>query len=104
MSGTLGHIRRERQKQIDEQRQNEIRIIRQAQLVKNREDVIAEVCALFGWSKLDPFAQEMIDLAFAGEIVDIDKLKADIAAWKQAQEQPEEPQEETQDAAVSPSA
>lgn len=98
MSGTLGHVRRERQKDEDDRIAAEIREVRQLQLEKNREEVIAEVCKLFGWSKLDDFAQKMVDNAINGKIVDIDKLKSDISAWKQAQEEPQE----DHDAAVSP--
>lgn len=100
MSGTLGAIRR-KQAERDKQRQ---RIFeqgrRQAALVKNREAVIAEVCELFGWKELDPFAKEMIDKAFAGQIVDIKQLKADIADWLTKQSEPEE-SEETENADIS---
>jgi hypothetical protein len=71
-----------------------------AALQANREAVIAEVCALFGWKELDPFAKEMIDKAFAGQIVDIKQLKADIADWLTKQNEPEE-SEETEDADIS---
>jgi len=51
----------------------------------NREEVIAEVCAMFGWTSLDPFAKDMLDKAFAGQTVGIKQLKQDLAAWKEAQ-------------------
>ena len=100
MSGTLGSIRkqkaereRQRMKALEQSR-------KQAELQQNREAVIAEVCALFGWKELDPFAKEMIDKAFAGQIVDIKQLKADIADWLTKQIEPEE-SEETEDADIS---
>lgn len=97
MSGTLGAIRKKKaereamvQKAIAQSR-------KQAELQENREAVIAEVCALFGWKELDPFAREMIDKAFAGQIVDIKQLKADIADWQIKQSVTEE----TEDADIS---
>jgi hypothetical protein len=100
MSGTLGAIRkqkaereRQRLKALEQSR-------KQAELQVNREAVIAEVCALFGWKELDPFAKEMIDKAFAGQIVDIKQLKADIADWLTKQSEPEG-SEETEDADIS---
>ena len=55
---------------------------KQKSLRLNREAVIAEVCAMFGWKELDPFAKEMLDKAFAGRVVDVEQLKKDLAAWK----------------------
>lgn len=99
-SGTLGAIRKQKaereamvQKAIAQSR-------KQAELAANREAVIAEVCALFGWKELDPFAKEMIDKAFAGQIVDIKQLKADIADWITKQSEPEE-EAEGEDADIS---
>ena len=86
MSGTLGNIRKQREQLLAGQRRAAAEQRRQEALQANREAVIAEVCRLFGWSKLDDFAQKMIDDAFAGELVDIEQLKADIAAWQSAQE------------------
>ena len=101
MSGTLGSIRkqkaereRQRMKALEQSR-------KQAELQQNREAVIAEVCALFGWKELDPFAKEMIDKAFAGQIVDIKQLKADIADWIAKQNEPEAEAEEKEDADIS---
>ena len=97
-SGTLGTLRRQREERERRQREAIERGRKQAELAENREAVIAEVCALFGWKELDQFAKEMIDKAFAGEIVDIEQLKADIADWQKKQSETEE----TEDAAVSP--
>lgn len=100
MSGTLGAIR----KQKAERERQRLKVLeqgrRQIELQANREAVIAEVCALFGWKELDPFAKEMIDKAFAGQIVDIKQLKADIADWQTKQNEPEE-SEEIEDADIS---
>lgn len=90
MSGTLGSIRRNEEQRQAVIRQAAARTARQKQLSRNRDEVIAEICALFGWSKLDDFARKMIDDAFAGEIVDIRQLKADIAAWREKQNGAEE--------------
>lgn len=106
MSGTLRAIRLKKAQQEERQRKAIAEAQHQEELRRNREEVIAEVCKLFGWSKLDDFAQKMIDDAFSGQCVDIEKLQSDIAAWKQAQDQepeetiPEQPQEE-ENAAVS---
>ena len=89
MSGTIAHKRR-----MEAARQAELQKLREKSakensLRLNREEVIAEVCAMFGWKELDPFAKEMLDKAFAGEVVDIKQLKQDLAAWKEAQSAPE---------------
>jgi hypothetical protein len=101
MSGTLGAIR----KQKAERERQKIKALeqsrKQAELQANREAVIAEVCALFGWKELDPFAREMIDKAFAGQIVDIKQLKADIADWLTKQNEPEELEEDDADISLS---
>ncbi len=93
MSGTIAHKRR-----MEAARQAELMKLR-AQAEKenslrlNREEVIAEVCAMFGWKELDPFARDMLDKAFAGEVVDVKKLKQDLAAWKEAQSEIPETEE-----------
>jgi hypothetical protein len=97
MSGTLGAIRK-RKAERERQRLKALEQSRkQAELQANREAVIAEVCALFGWKELDPFAREMINNAFAGQIVDIKQLKADIADWLTKQRVTED----TEDADIS---
>lgn len=84
-SGTIANKRRMEEKRAAEIRKIKASVERNKELDANREQVIAEVCAIFGWKELDKFAQEMVDKAIAGQIVDIEQLKADIAAWKQAQ-------------------
>ena len=54
-------------------------------LAKNREEVIKAVCNAFGWTKLEPFAENMLNQSFAGGIVDVDKLIADLAKWQKTQ-------------------
>ena len=84
MSGTLRAVRH-RKAQQDEMRKKAVEERqRQAQLQENREAVIAQVCKAFGWKNLDAFAQQMITTAFAGKIVDIKSLKADLQKWKEA--------------------
>jgi hypothetical protein len=85
MSGTIAHKRR-----LEAAKQAELAKLRakaekQKSLRLNREEVIAEVCAMFGWKELDPFAKEMLDKAFAGQTVDVEQLKKDLTAWKEAQ-------------------
>ena len=98
MSGTIAHKRR-----LEAAREAELVKLReksakQKSLKLNREAVIAEICSVFGWKELDPFAKEMLDKAFAGQVVDVEQLKKDLAAWKAAQSAPEvEP--ETEDVA-----
>ena len=73
---------------------------KQKSLRLNREAVIAEVCAMFGWKELDPFAKDMLDKAFAGQTVDIKQLKKDLAAWKEAQTVKPETEEKADDKSV----
>ena len=84
-SGTIANKRRMEEKRAENIRKIKASVERNKALDANREQVIAEVCALFGWKELDPFAKEMIDKALAGQMVDIEQLKNDIATWKQAQ-------------------
>lgn len=88
ISGTTANRRRVERQKAENIRRLKAISARHKALNANREEVIAEVCALFGWKKLDPFAEKMIDRAFAGKMVDIKQLKADIAVWKKAQETP----------------
>ena len=85
MSGTIAHKRR-----MEAAREAELMKLRAASakrksLQLNREAVIAEICSMFGWKELDPFAKEMLDKAFAGQVVDVEQLKKDLTAWKAAQ-------------------
>lgn len=89
MSGTLGTIRKQKEEREKARKKILADSIKQKNLSLNREEVIAQICKLFGWSKLDDFAQKMIDEAFNGQIVDVKKLKKDIAAWKEKQLQEE---------------
>lgn len=100
MSGTIAHKRR-----LETAKQAELAKLRakaekQKSLRLNREEVIAEVCAMFGWKELDPFAKDMLDKAFAGETVDVEQLKKDLAAWKEAQTVKPETEEKADDFTV----
>ena len=100
MSSTIAHKRR-----MEAARQAELAKLRakaekQKSLRLNREAVIAEVCAMFGWKELDPFAKDMLDKAFAGQTVDIKQLKKDLAAWKEAQTVKPETEEKADDKSV----
>lgn len=86
VSGTIAHRRKAEEKRAENIRKIKEAVEKTKALDANREQVIAEVCALFGWKELDPFAKEMIDKALAGQMVDIEQLKNDIATWKQARE------------------
>ena len=85
MSGTIAHKRRMEAAKQAELAKLRAKAEKQKSLRLNREEVIAEVCAMFGWKELDPFAKDMLDKAFAGRTVDVEQLKKDLAAWKEAQ-------------------
>ena len=82
MSGTIAHKRRLEAAKEAELMKLRTKSAKAKSLKLNREAVIAEVCAMFGWKELDPFAKEMLDKAFAGQAVDVEQLKKDLAAWK----------------------
>lgn len=81
-SGTKGKL-----KAIEIERINKRILARQkAQaLASNREKVVKAVCNALGWSKLEPFAENMLNQSFAGGIVDVDKLIADLSEWQKTQ-------------------
>jgi hypothetical protein len=81
-SGTKGKI-----KALEIERINKRIIARQKQqaLASNREEVVKAVCSALGWSKLEPFAENMINTALNGGLVDVDKLVKDLADWQKAQ-------------------
>ena len=85
MSGTIAQKRRMEAAKKAELAKLRAKAEKQKSLRLNREEVIAEVCAMFGWKELDPFAKDMLDKAFAGQTVDVEQLKKDLAAWKEAQ-------------------
>ena len=82
MSGTIAHKRRLEAAKEAELLKLRAKSAKAKSLKLNREAVIAEVCAMFGWKELDQFAKEMLDKAFAGQAVDVKQLKKDLAAWK----------------------
>ena len=86
VSGTIAHKRRMAEKKSAEFRKSRISFEKTRVLKENRKEVIAEICALFGWKELDPFAKEMVDKAVTGKVVNIKQLKNDIAEWKKSQE------------------
>ena len=100
MSGTIAHKRRMEAAKQAELMKLRAKAERQKSLRLNREEVIAEVCAMFGWKELDPFARDMLDKAFAGETVNVKQLKKDLAAWKEAQTAVPETEEKADDLTV----
>ena len=100
MSGTIAHKRRMEAAKQSELAKLRAKAEKQKSLRLNREAVIAEVCAMFGWKELDPFAKDMLDKAFAGQTVDIKQLKKDLAAWKEAQTVKPETEEKADDKSV----
>lgn len=100
MSGTIAHKRRMEAAKQAELAKLRAKAEKQKSLRLNREEVIAEVCAMFGWKELDPFAKDMLDKAFAGQTVDIEQLKKDLAAWKEAQTVKPETEEKADDFAL----
>ena len=89
VSGTIANKRRMEEKRAANLRRIKASAERNKALEVNREKIIAEVCALFGWKELDPFAKKMVDKALAGKIVDIEQLQTDIEEWKKAQKEGE---------------
>ena len=85
MSGTIARERRRSATHTANMARLRAKAKKQQSIQLNREAVIAEVCATFGWKELDPFAKDMLDKAFAGKAVDVKKLKKDLADWKSAQ-------------------
>lgn len=100
-SGTIANRRNVERKKAENIRKIKATAKRNKALDTNRQEVITEVCSLFGWKKLDPFAEKMIDRAFAGKMVDVKQFKADIAAWKKAQETPTSATEEKNNGDIS---
>ena len=100
MSGTIAHKRRMEAAKQAELAKLRAKAEKQKSLRLNREAVIAEVCAMFGWKELDPFAKDMLDKAFAGQTVDVEQLKKDLAAWKEAQTVKPETEEKADDFAL----
>lgn len=100
MSGTIAHKRRMESAKQAELAKLRAKAAKEKSLRLNRETVIAEVCAMFGWKELDPFAKDMLDKAFAGQTVDIEQLKKDLAAWKEAQTVKPETEEKADDFAL----
>lgn len=58
---------------------------KQKALANNRENVIKAVCTALGWSKLEPFAENMLNTALNGGLVDVKQLVADLAEWQKQQ-------------------
>jgi hypothetical protein len=83
-TGTIGAIKA---LEIEKQRKRIIAMQKQNELASNREKAIKAVCDAFGWSKLEPWAEQMLNTALNGGMVDIKKLIADLAEWKKAQEE-----------------
>lgn len=81
-SGTIGAIEAF---EIEKQRKRIIAMQKQNELASNREKAIKAVCSAFGWSKLEPWAEQMLNTALNGGMVDIKKLIADLAEWQKAQ-------------------
>ena len=85
MSGTIARERRRSTAHATDMARLRAKAKKQQSMQLNREAVIAEICATFGWKELDPFAQDMLDKAFAGKSINVKKLKKDLADWKAAQ-------------------
>jgi hypothetical protein len=81
-SGTKGRL-----KALELERINKRIVARQkAQaLASNRENIIKSICNAQGWSKLEPFAENMLNTALNGGLVDVKQLVNDLAEWQKAQ-------------------
>ena len=81
-TGTIGAIKALK---IEKQRKRIIAREKQKALANNREKAIKAVCDAFGWSKLEPWAEQMLNTALNGGMVDIKQLAADLTEWQKAQ-------------------
>ena len=81
-TGTIGAIKA---LEIEEQRKRIIARQKQNELASNRENAIKAVCSAFGWSKLEPWAEQMLNTALNGGMVDIKQLIADLTEWQKTQ-------------------
>ena len=81
-SGTIGAIKA---LEIEKQRKRIIARQKQNDLASNREKAIKAVCSAFGWSKLEPWAEQMLNTALNGGMVDTKKLVAELTEWQKAQ-------------------
>lgn len=66
------------------------REVREEALQRNRDNtrriLVDVILAVTGWSGLEPWAEAAIDSAMNGRPVNLVQLKADIEAWKAAQQ------------------
>ena len=83
-SGTIGAIKA---LEIEKQRKRILARQKQFNLASNREKAIKAVCDAFGWTKLEPWAEQMLNTALNGGMVDVKKLVTDLAEWKKSQEE-----------------
>lgn len=81
-TGTIGAIKA---LEIEKQRKRILARQKQNDLAGNREKAIKAVCDAFGWSKLEPWAEAMINTALNGGMVNVKQLIADLAEWQKAQ-------------------
>lgn len=89
MSGTLRNIRIKKQQKEALRSRVSRQNLKQIMLYENRQKIIAQICRTFEWSDLDDFAKNMIDEAFAGQLVNLEKLKKDLQDWKQSKKEQE---------------
>lgn len=81
-SGTKGKLKA---LEIEKQRLAYAQRLKAKMLKENRDAVKLAVCSALGWSKLEPFAENMIDTALNGGLVDVKQLVNDLANWQKAQ-------------------
>lgn len=81
-SGTKGRIKAIK---AEKQRLAYAQRLKAKMLKENRDAVKLAVCSALGWSKLEPFAENMIDTALNGGLVDIKQLVDDLAEWQKTQ-------------------
>lgn len=81
-SGTKGRLKA---LEIERIKKRIIAREKQQALASNREEVIKAVLTALGWSKLEPFAENMIDTALNGGLVDVKQLVNDLAEWQKTQ-------------------
>lgn len=85
MSGTLAHSRRQTAERLQRRADSRNAAAKHEKLLANREAVKAAVLKALNWNSLEPFAENMLDRALAGDMVDVKQLTADLADWQSRQ-------------------
>lgn len=88
MSGTVG---KKYFQKIEQQKKAMLARQRVSALQKNREEAIALVLTAFGWTKLEPWAEQKLNVLFNGGTIDLKEFAELLQEWKKEQLEPKEP-------------